>query len=67
MSMSENILSVNGCKYFCMMCYDTKAYEYFCEFDENVDKYEHLSAYERECVTRLDQLYEELYENDPYP
>ena len=49
------------------MSYDTKAYENFLEFDENVDKYEHLSAYEREYVTRLDQLYEELYENDPYP
>ena len=49
------------------MSYDTKAYENFLEFDENVDKYEQLSAYEREYVTRLDQLYEELYENDPYP
>ena len=46
----EHFEYVYGCKYFCMMCYDTKAYEYFCEFDENVDKYEHLSAYEREYV-----------------
>ena len=41
-----------------MMCYDTEAYENFWDYDENVLK--HLSAYEREYIDRLEQLYEEL-------
>ena len=58
----EHFEYVNGCKYFCMMCYDTKAYEHFFEFDQNVDKLEHLSPYERKYLARLNQLYDEFFE-----
>ena len=50
----------SGNNEFCMVCYDTKAYDNFWNNDENADVLENLSTYEHEYLVRLEELYEQL-------
>ena len=57
---STNPTGWSGNNEFCMVCYDTKAYENFWNYDENADVLKHLSTYEHEYLDRLEELYEQL-------